>query len=642
MSTLSKLSHMRNWKEHWIITSVLLWSALIIVISIWYVVFGISRGFSITLALAALGAWYALVHDKLPEIQLAPTNIFTKILFAIVIITNIGLGYALWHGRTDIALRSPWEVVSGWFFIGFAATLLLHVYATVRERSLSALSFTALLSHYGLVYGAAVFAFRFGYAYDPIIHQAAENYVVAHGKIAPIQPFYIGQYSLVAAAHFISTAPVWLIDRLLLPILAIVSIPVIGYIGFTRGWRLPHRATYISLLALTCLPLAELTFTVPHNLTVLYSLWWVLLLPLALQTRGGSLMLSMIAVATCLTHPLLGVPLALATAAALLTVRYKKIYIPIIATFLIGGSLLAMLGMYRIQQNLPFLVTHNPFDYISNFISIFEFSYSVQHVRPALQLAYGLIYIIPFGIVVIGAWCAFRYRQVSPAVRSTLLSLIGGIIIAIFLVSTMIYIPGIADHEQNEFMLRLRYIFPIFMLPLAVTVLYTWLHVQRTVFKVVTLGCMIITATISFYFTYPRVNSVTRPGWNISRSDIETVQGIAQLSHNQPYVVLGNQILAVAGLRELGFDHRLVGDDFNMYPYPISMAEPLHPITQEILYQQLNAPALRAIAYMINGSVFVAVHDYWYRASDIFTEARDSNPDAIYTFGQITVFEFKK
>lgn len=642
MSTLSKILNIRNWQEHWIISSVLLWSAMIISISLWYVAFGITRIFSAVTTLATLGFWYAMARNKLPRIQLAPADTVAKIFFSIVIIANAALASVVWNGRTDSALQSPWEIIPTWFFAACAITLVIHVAAIIRTQTLSALSLLALISQFGLLYGVALLAFRFGYAYDPIIHQAAENYVVAHGKISPLQPFYIGQYALVAVLHFISNAPVWLVDRLLLPLLSVISIPIIGYIGLTRGWNLPHRAAHVGLLALTCLPLAEFTFTVPHNITVLYSLWWVLLLPLALRSRGGIFALVLLVGATSVTHPLLGIPLAIATLSALLITRYKSIGIPMIGAITTGSSILFMLGVYRLQQHLPFLVTNNPTDYIENFIAIFEFSYTVHTVRPLLQLLYGYAYLVPIVIAITGTWFAFREKQIPPAVRWTLLSLIFGVLIAIFLVSTLIYIPGIADHEQNEFMLRLRYMFPLFVLPLTIVGIYRWIHTQQRALKFAAYGAMIVAIMISFYFAYPRVDGVTRPGWNVSRSDIEAVRAIAHITNNKPYVVLGNQILAVTGLRELGFDQRLRGDNFDMYPYPISITETLHPITQEILYQELSAPTLRAIAQMINGSVFVAVHDYWYRAPDIFTEARNSNPDSVYSFGQITVFEFKK
>src|SRR3989338_2406163 len=114
MFTLSKLPDIRNWKEHWIISSVLLWSVMICMISLWYVAFGITRTFAALIVLAGLGLWYIMTRNKLPEIQLLPTDTLAKIFFAAAILAHAALAYVVWRGRTDIALQSPWEITPSW------------------------------------------------------------------------------------------------------------------------------------------------------------------------------------------------------------------------------------------------------------------------------------------------------------------------------------------------------------------------------------------------------------------------------------------------------------------------------------------------------------------------------------------------
>jgi hypothetical protein len=70
------------------------------------------------------------------------------------------------------------------------------------------------------------------------------------------------------------------------------------------------------------------------------------------------------------------------------------------------------------------------------------------------------------------------------------------------------------------------------------------------------------------------------------------------------------------------------------------MSEPIYPLTQKILYQELNGVDVRTLAQLISGPVFVAVHNYWYRFDDIASEANIAGADKIYQFDGITVYEF--
>ena len=374
MSSLNNLIAAIRTKEHWITTSVLLWSVAIIILSAVYASVGIHKIFVIVLAATGVAGWVWLIGLQLPTLRLVAENWKTNVLLAASSLLSIGLLAIVWIGRTDDPLRSPWEIAPSWFFVVFALSLIMQVSAALREKQLSLLSIVALIAQSGVCYGIAVAAFRFGYAYDPLIHQTAEQFVVAHGKILPLQPFYIGQYALVAALHFVTNAPVWLIDRLLLPLLAIISVPIVGYVGLTRGWGFSHQHARIGLIVLSTLPLAEFTFTVPYNITVLYAFWLVLLLPLLLRSRIGMFTLVALSGAATMTHPLLGIPLLIAAACAIALQKYKNILFPVLCALGIGGSIFVMLGVYRLQHVLPFLATTEPLKYVQNFISIFLFS----------------------------------------------------------------------------------------------------------------------------------------------------------------------------------------------------------------------------------------------------------------------------
>lgn len=613
------------FEEHWLISSVLLWSGLIATLSLAYITIGITRFSAIGISAFFLFLAYQTVFKKLPSILYIPESRLRVFGLLCAIGLDVYLAWLLWIARTDAPLQSPWTELSSRFFILFAgATFLLFVSLWNSRPTL--LHLIATSSHLGIFYGIALVVFRFGYAFDPIIHQAAENYIVAHGKITPLQPFYIGQYALVGALHFITNAPVWLIDRLLLPILTTISLPIIGFFGLTRGWKVPPHYFLIVLLCNTILALPELTFTVPHNISVLILLWWILLFPWCLETRAGKFALVALALSATLFHPLLGIPLCITSLTLFLPARRT---IAIASSMVIGASLCAMLGLYRLQHGDALAFSFNG---LSNFTHLFYFSNSIHTIRPALQLLYGLNYLTPYLIVVAGIFAAFK----SPSrIRWTIFSLAGGLFFAIFLISTFITIPGIASYEQNEFVLRIKNIIPLLFLPFVTRKLY---ELTKPFFFIAVATILI---TISLYFTYPRIGGSQKPGWNISAADIAAAQSIESLASGKPFIVVSNQILAVAGLRERGFEKRLKTAAIDTYPFAIGPNEPIYPLTEEVLYRELNGPNIRAYAKIIGGTVFIAVHDYWFRATRIADEARIAGADETYRFDGITIYKFE-
>jgi hypothetical protein len=624
MFTQNHKTEIKNFlKEHWALSSVLLWSWFICILSLTYISVGIFWWtIAPTVVLLFCALFYIVSLHKNISIN---ENHFLPVS---IIVIDILLGYSMWHGRIDGAMQSPWLQIQPWFFPVFFLTTALLLYV-LWDKKPTPLLFVGATTHFLLFFCIALLAFRFGYAYDPLIHQAAEKYVALHGKITPLQPFYIGQYALVATLHIISRIPVELIDRLLLPILSGISLPIIGFIGLSKGWNVSRNKALLASSGLLLISLAELTFTVPYNMSVLMLLWWIILLPYALETRGGKITLIALSLAATMFHPLIGIPLCLGTIISIVLKKFPHKYIAIIGSSLIGIALASMLGIYRMTHGETFITS--TFD-LQNFIRIFSFTNDMSHVRPRTQLLYGLHFLIPY--IIIAAGISLR-KKTQPIIRWTLFSISGGILFGIFLISTLISIPGIVNYEQNEFVLRLKNALPLFFIPLIIS------HIDNLRYKKIAIILCAILISFSLYFSYPRIDGVTKPGWNVSHSDIEVTKSIPQLANNKPYIVISNQILAATGLRELGFDHRLiVADTIDTYPYTIGMSEPIYPLTQKILYEELNGVDVRTLAHLISGPVFVAVHNYWYRFDEIANEAHIAGADKTYQFDGITVYEF--
>jgi hypothetical protein len=85
----------------------------------------------------------------------------------------------------------------------------------------------------------------------------------------------------------------------------------------------------------------------------------------------------------------------------------------------------------------------------------------------------------------------------------------------------------------------------------------------------------------SFYLSYPG-NDVYRPfhGWNVSQSDIKAVRYIQDTAHGEPYIVLSNQVVAAAAIKEFGFQTYFTiiqgGKLTQLFYYPIPTSSPLY------------------------------------------------------------------
>lgn len=433
-----------------------------------------------------------------------------SVYYFCAVLIDLGLLTILLLQRTDVALQTPWvELPFGFFLLfGLSSALLLSGARHARPR----VFWIAALLHSFLFYGVALLVFRHGYGYDPIIHQAAEEYIVDHRAIQPLSPLYFGQYAVVSALHFLTSIPVRLIDRALLPVLAALSVPIVSYIGLLRTSivfrnrvtdgsnpvtekRFASSARSLTLLV-PLLAIPSLTFTTPYNLTVLLAFWWIFLLPFLGQNplpdchpelvEGSRIFrrfqqlrvtsyqlpvtLFLIAFAAAITHPLLGVPLVLANVFTLIIRRVPKSSSPITIYYLpftvclITTSLIILFGLYRFTHGASFFGTTPFVQSITELATLLFARVSWTTAPWYLVLFYAIAWAIPFGVSIVGLRQLFRSETPS-WYRITVLSLAVGLLLSVPFVYSAADIPGILESDQAEFVRRLLLAIPIFFLP---------------------------------------------------------------------------------------------------------------------------------------------------------------------------------
>jgi hypothetical protein len=122
-------------------------------------------------------------------------------------------------------------------------------------------------------------------------------------------------------------------------------------------------------------------------------------------------------------------------------------------------------------------------------------------------------------------------------------------------------------------------------------------------------GSLILTA--SFYLTYPRMDTWQKDtAYNTTPADVEVVKLIAETAGDLPYVVLANQAVSAAAVREFGFTNYFAGNFY--YPIPTG-TNPLYQIYLDATEGGMPKRDIIAQAAQIANvpQVYLVLNRYW-------------------------------
>jgi len=584
------------------------------------------------------------------------TTTTDKVLIYILCSTQVILILSLIHARNAELMPSPWQALSPWFFILFACTTALIILLGLR----SAISHKIMLGitsvHLFIIYSVAAIVYRLGYGFDGFIHRVAENIILTNGQIAPIEPFYIGQYNLVVTLSRATNLSIHTIDIYLVPILASLAIPAIVYLIFSK--IVPTSSTRVLTLSLVIPFLFFIPFhlTTPHNLTLLCTLITALLLYGYTQKNIpfiAPLSVSLVALAT---HPLLGAPLTILTLAARVykhaNTKKRRTFIlfTIILALTFTPTLLFSIRMFLANFNFQ-EIAYTLIPNIPKFIELFERPFWFQKGRTLWHLDILYIWqatIIPLSIILalVGAW----YQRKMIATKLLCSGACGLFLGAILLRSALVF-PGVSSHEQGGYPMRLLVGAIILVTPLIIYAVYhitTHLYNKikkyntpsqiSTVFAL-TAGAMLMS---SLYLSYPQHNQKVRfPGYNITEYDKKTVQWIHEQHETYDYVVLSTIITAVSALNEYGFAHYFTTPKEEVFYYSIPSGGTLYLNYLDMLYEEDKRATIDYVFELTQASkVYVVVSWYWGGATEII-EAIKHTADNYHTIDdKMWIFEY--
>jgi hypothetical protein len=121
----------------------------------------------------------------------------------------------------------------------------------------------------------------------------------------------------------------------------------------------------------------------------------------------------------------------------------------------------------------------------------------------------------------------------------------------------------------------------------------------------------------SLYLSYPRFDDYANShGYATSKADILAVRFIEQDARGKNYIVLANQQVSAAALREFGFNRYYN----NLFYYPIPTGGLLYQYYLALV-KEPNLATISAAAELAGVKrVYVVINEYWWQAKRLIAE----------------------
>lgn len=566
--------------------------------------------------------------------------VFAKVLLTISI---LALFYFLFKMLASsgslLAINSPWSFISAnfWFLL-FGLLVLLFINFYLKSRT----SYFFIILLYFLFFSISFFVYKIAFGYDQLLHQSAIKEIISSGLIEPKTIYYIGQYVLEFFILKIWPFSSESLDKLLVPILSALLIPITFIFNFkNRGF---HKMIWPLLLFLI-LPFSIFTYTVPQNLAFLFLL--ILLLfsfnKYFVNNQYNFLFLFSWALTIFFIHPLAGVP-------------------AIIFIFIFWLNSLVVSGInVKIRLPLFFVKFLKYFSYFSQIIILplllifsggrltsmsFDFSNWVPKFLGQENIFLNFIYFFGLNrniwlllLFLLTTFFVIKYNRQDLKIFYFNSS---ALLFSYFL-SLFIDFPFLSQIDKGSYANRILIISFLFLIPIFYEIficLMKKIKEEKIFFKIIILFFLSGLLLSSLYLNYPRKdNYFNSRSFSVSQDDFIAVRFIEEHKENDNYIVLANQQVGASAIKEYGFK-RYYGSWFYYsvqtgglpYDYYLKMIENPNRDLMMDLIKELGAD-----------SVYLVTNDYWWGFDRIVQELKIIS-DETYDInnGKIKIFYFKK
>jgi hypothetical protein len=411
------------------------------------------------------------------------------------------------------------------------------------------------------------------------------------------------------------------------------------------------RYALFTLLGLFLLPLDAFIVTTPQGLANL----WILLAVLASvpwlfeEESPNWILVSIITLSTLLIHPIAGIPLFFFFFLLFFSEHHHKLsdragqninwIIVLIGSLALPASFIVQsikngqgLHLLPFSPSLLFQSMNLEVLIQSRFSPLLDFVY-----------LYGKNAFLITLLVSASAWWMYR-KDLSSKIRVLFFMVI--ILGANYLLlANVIDFSFLIEYERANYANRLIPLILFFSSPfliLAFGHISMNLRTKPIALKLICLLLLTMIASASFYLTFPRRDAYTTSrAFNVSQADVDAVYLIEEWSKKKPYIVLANQSVSAAAMKQLGFRYY---SNYFFYPIP----------TGDVMYQKflnMNDSPSRAIideAHQLIAkeenvhTVYYVVDTYWWQADRIIEQTKSLAVDWKCVGGSVYVFRFDK
>ncbi|MFH1582801.1 MAG: hypothetical protein ABIB72_00585 [Candidatus Falkowbacteria bacterium] len=546
--------------------------------------------------------------------------------------------YILLSHQTDTAIVSPWQIVPKYFFIIYSLATLFLIGACIVNKKLT---LPLIMFHYFLSFSVALIIYKLGYGYDSFIHQATEDLIDKTGAVEPKPFYYLGQYALVVIFHKITTIPIIWLDKLMLPILAALFLPLTLW-RVLKSWFDSVNFSLILILSALALSFPFLIVTTPQNLAYFFLILGILL-GLTCKNFYDYLIITLLSLAAAITHPVAGIP-ALIFCAFLAVyhsdkMNIKKYFYPLLTIitvvilptlfYFLNRNLAAAAPSDSLVQNISPLALNIPGqeNFILNFAYLYGFN--LKFILAILALS--------------GIFIARKHREQCKILWVYLA--MAAALLASYLITAKLPFAFLINYERDDYPQRILLAAILFLLPFFVLSIYALLEkiAKQNNFIIVSFSVFLsLLLSASLYITYPRYdNYFNSHGYSVASADIKAINWIDE-NTKASYIVLADQQVSAAALNQFGFK-KYYGDEQIFY-YPIPTSSPLYQYYLDMVYKKPSRETMLAAMDLtgVNESYFV-LNKYWWAFIKILDEAKLS-ADNWQTIdnGEIFVFKYER
>lgn len=565
---------------------------------------------------------------------------------AVFIALEIVLFVALFKKASMGVLRSPWEVLNYKFWIIFTLSNVALVFNLINKKSIR--NVFLLCVHFFLIASIGIIVYTLGFGYDSFIHQATLNNIQNTGTIEPRLFMYIGQYGITFFAHHLSQIPLAMTNKLLLPILFALIWPSGLYYGLKYGFNWSYKNSYLAVLWSIFVGINFAVMTTPQSLAFLFLAFIIFILPEINKKEISSKFVLLVAIMTMTIHPMAGLPL-LIISGMFFSVRIEansiikgiiKYSILILSTVVLPFFLALYQKLNGFSWSEIFSTKLWPLVELPGLSWHQNYNFPLDMVHN-IGSNYIWIYLM---ITLVGAYMIVKENKFIFFKR--LLTFVVILVINYLIAKIFINFNLQISYQKTDYLNRILYMIALSVLPVFLTAIYFW---AKDVSKNKSIGqrsWLIIITTIfvgiSTYFSYPVYDKYKNSkSFNVTETDIKTVQMIQEDADGQNYIVLANQMVGAAAIDQYGFAHYYNNNFY--YSMPLGVDN----IYQNYLNMiEVNASREEAIAAMDKAGVdnlYLVVNNYWHSAKSAIQQAEQSaNEKILVDEGVNTVFVYKR